>query len=123
MAWLNLPAVFITAAITVVLVIGVKESAGLNAAMVLLNIGVILYGRGHRRGLRRAQELATLFCMKKKAGGAWRRGRADFLRLYRVRLDLDPCRGSPAPAARPGDRHDGSAHDLHGLVSSRLRPC
>ncbi len=42
MAWLNLPAVFITAAVTVVLVIGVKESAGLNAAMVLLNIGVIL---------------------------------------------------------------------------------
>ena len=42
MAWLNLPAIFITAAVTVVLVIGVKESAGLNAAMVLLNIGVIL---------------------------------------------------------------------------------
>ena len=42
MAWLNLPAVFITAAVTVVLVIGVKESAGFNAAMVLLNIGVIL---------------------------------------------------------------------------------
>ena len=42
MAWLNLPAVLITAAITVVLVIGVKESAGLNAAMVLLNIGIIL---------------------------------------------------------------------------------
>jgi basic amino acid/polyamine antiporter, APA family len=42
MAWFNLPAVLITAAVTVVLVIGVKESAGLNAAMVLLNIGVIL---------------------------------------------------------------------------------
>ncbi len=42
MAWFNLPAVLITAAVTVVLVIGVKESAGFNAAMVLLNIGVIL---------------------------------------------------------------------------------
>jgi APA family basic amino acid/polyamine antiporter len=41
-AWLNLPAVFITAVITVILVIGIKESAGFNAAMVLLNIGVIL---------------------------------------------------------------------------------
>jgi APA family basic amino acid/polyamine antiporter len=41
-AWLNLPAVFITAAVTVVLVIGVRESAGFNAAMVLLNIAVIL---------------------------------------------------------------------------------
>ena len=42
MAWLNLPAILITAAVTVVLVLGVKESAGFNAAMVLLNIGVIL---------------------------------------------------------------------------------
>ncbi len=42
LAWFNLPAVFITAAITVVLVIGVKESAGFNAAMVLLNVAVIL---------------------------------------------------------------------------------
>jgi len=42
MAWLNLPAIFITAAVTIVLVIGVRESAGFNAAMVLLNIGVIL---------------------------------------------------------------------------------
>ena len=41
-AWLNLPAIGITAAITVVLVIGIKESAGFNAAMVILNIGVIL---------------------------------------------------------------------------------
>jgi APA family basic amino acid/polyamine antiporter len=41
-AWFNLPAIFITALVTVVLVIGVRESAGLNAAMVLLNIGVIL---------------------------------------------------------------------------------
>ena len=42
MAWFNLPGVVITAAVTVVLVIGVKESAGLNAAMVLINISVIL---------------------------------------------------------------------------------
>jgi APA family basic amino acid/polyamine antiporter len=41
-AWFNLPAILITLAITVVLVIGVKESAGFNAAMVLLNVGVIL---------------------------------------------------------------------------------
>jgi APA family basic amino acid/polyamine antiporter len=42
LAWLNLPALLITVAVTVVLVIGIKESAGFNAAMVLLNIGVIL---------------------------------------------------------------------------------
>jgi APA family basic amino acid/polyamine antiporter len=41
-AWFNLPAVFITAVLTIILVIGIRESAGFNAAMVLLNIGVIL---------------------------------------------------------------------------------
>jgi basic amino acid/polyamine antiporter, APA family len=41
-AWLNLPAIFITAIITVVLVIGIRESAGFNATMVFLNIAVIL---------------------------------------------------------------------------------
>jgi APA family basic amino acid/polyamine antiporter len=41
-AWFNLPAVVVTAAVTVVLVVGVRESAGFNAAMVLLNVGVIL---------------------------------------------------------------------------------
>jgi APA family basic amino acid/polyamine antiporter len=42
MAWFNLPAVLVTLAVTVVLVVGIRESAGFNAAMVLLNVGVIL---------------------------------------------------------------------------------
>jgi APA family basic amino acid/polyamine antiporter len=41
-AWFNLPAVLVTLAITAILVIGIRESAGFNAAMVLLNIGIIL---------------------------------------------------------------------------------
>ena len=41
-AWFNLPAVVVTAVITLILVVGIKESAGFNAAMVLLNVGVIL---------------------------------------------------------------------------------
>jgi APA family basic amino acid/polyamine antiporter len=41
-AWLNLPAIVVTLAITVLLVLGIRESAGFNAAMVLLNIGIIL---------------------------------------------------------------------------------
>ncbi|WP_406697088.1 amino acid permease [Singulisphaera sp. Ch08] len=41
-AWLNLPAIGIIAIITAVLVVGVRESAGFNAAMVLLNLGIIL---------------------------------------------------------------------------------
>ncbi|WP_337173441.1 amino acid permease [Paludisphaera sp.] len=42
MAWFNLPAVLVTLAVTVILVVGIRESAGFNAAMVLLNVGVIL---------------------------------------------------------------------------------
>src|SRR4051794_37188446 len=41
-AWLNLPAIGIVAVITAVLVVGVRESAGFNTVMVLLNLGVIL---------------------------------------------------------------------------------
>ncbi len=41
-AWCNLPAVVITAIITAILVVGIRESARFNAAMVLLNVGVIL---------------------------------------------------------------------------------
>lgn len=41
-AWFNLPAVLIVVLITMILVVGVKESAGFNAAMVILNVGVIL---------------------------------------------------------------------------------
>lgn len=41
-AWFNLPAVLVTLAITSILVVGIRESAGFNAAMVLLNIGIIL---------------------------------------------------------------------------------
>jgi APA family basic amino acid/polyamine antiporter len=41
-AWFNLPAMVIALVITIILVVGVRESAGFNAAMVLLNIAVIL---------------------------------------------------------------------------------
>ncbi len=41
-AWINLPAIAITAFVTAILVVGIRESAGFNAAVVLLNVGVIL---------------------------------------------------------------------------------
>ncbi len=40
--WMNLPAALIVLAITVVLVIGIRESARFNATMVLINVGIIL---------------------------------------------------------------------------------
>lgn len=41
-AWFNLPAALIMVFITALLVVGIRESAGFNAAMVLLNVGIIL---------------------------------------------------------------------------------
>ena len=40
--YINLPALLIMLAITVILVVGIRESARFNAAMVILNLGVIL---------------------------------------------------------------------------------
>ncbi|HWY88762.1 MAG TPA: amino acid permease, partial [Gemmataceae bacterium] len=42
-AWFNLPAVLILAACTFVLVIGIRESAASNTALVLLKVGVVIF--------------------------------------------------------------------------------
>jgi APA family basic amino acid/polyamine antiporter len=42
-AWLNLPAVVILALVTTVLVIGIRESAASNTALVLIKLGVVLF--------------------------------------------------------------------------------
>src|SRR5262245_30130260 len=42
-AWLNLPALFITLAVTVILVIGIRESATANAILVAIKVGVVLF--------------------------------------------------------------------------------
>ncbi len=42
-AIVDLPAIFIAAAVTVVLVIGIRESAGFNAAMVILKVSVVMF--------------------------------------------------------------------------------
>src|SRR4051812_3719561 len=42
-AWLNLPAMLITLAVTVILVIGIRESATTNAVLVAVKVGVVLF--------------------------------------------------------------------------------
>ncbi len=42
-AWLNLPALLITVAVTVILVIGIRESATSNAVLVAVKVGVVLF--------------------------------------------------------------------------------
>jgi APA family basic amino acid/polyamine antiporter len=42
-AWFDLPAIVIAAIITAILVIGIKESAGFNAGMVIVKLAVVLF--------------------------------------------------------------------------------
>jgi APA family basic amino acid/polyamine antiporter len=42
-AWFNLPAVVILALVTIVLVIGIRESAASNTALVVLKLGVVMF--------------------------------------------------------------------------------
>jgi amino acid transporter/polyhydroxyalkanoate synthesis regulator phasin len=42
-AWLNLPAVLILLAVTVVLVIGIRESAASNTVLVVIKLGVVIF--------------------------------------------------------------------------------
>src|SRR4051812_34892140 len=42
-AWLNLPALLITLIVTVILVIGIRESATTNAVLVAIKVGVVLF--------------------------------------------------------------------------------
>ncbi len=42
-AWLNLPAVVILAIVTVILVIGIRESAASNTALVVVKLGVVVF--------------------------------------------------------------------------------
>src|SRR5207248_7873640 len=39
----DLPAIFIAALVTIVLVIGIRESAGFNATMVILKVAIVLF--------------------------------------------------------------------------------
>src|SRR4029453_18362278 len=43
-AWFNLPAALIVLFVTVILVVGIRESARFNAAMVLLKLGGVFFG-------------------------------------------------------------------------------
>ena len=42
-SYIDLPAIVITAVITMILVKGIRESAGINSAMVILKVGVVLF--------------------------------------------------------------------------------
>ncbi len=118
MAWFNLPAILITAAVTVVLVIGIKESAGFNAVMVLLNIAVILTVVGIGAAYFDPKNWQPFLHADKKWNGvAEGAGRIFF--AY-IGFDSISTHAEEAPPpARPGDRNSRIALDLHRPLRCR----
>ena len=108
----NLPAFLIVALITVVLVIGIRESANSNNAMVMLKIGIILF-----------------FCavgVHPDQAGELEQPRHGRLRAQRVRRDQRRARRSSSsatsastPRARPPRRRAIPASDMpFGIIMS-----
>ena len=96
-AWFNVPAVFITVLITAILIVRYKREAGFNAAMVILNIGVILSIVGLGSTLVDPANWHPFLHKKNGLGGRLRGSGEDLFRVHRLRLDLDPLRGGEEP--------------------------
>ena len=106
MAWFNFPAIFITAIITVVLVIGIRESAGFNAAMVFLNIAVILAVVGI--GVAYIDpRTGTHSCTRKKDGTELPKERAGSFSHTSGLTRSRPTPKRRGAAAQPGHGHHG----------------
>ncbi len=126
-ALFNLPAVAIVLALTWLCYVGIRESSGLNALMVLFKVGLIVaiivagaryvepanwhpfipaqQGRRHLRLVRH---------LPRRRGGV--------LRLHRLRGHLHGGAGMQEPAARPALRHHPVAVPVHACCTWAWRP-
>ncbi len=99
----NLPAFLIVMLITVVLVVGIRESAWFNSAMVLLKLAIIAFFIIMGFFYVKTGELASVRAQRLSRD---LHGRRDhLLRLHRLRRRLHGRRGDQEPAARHADRH------------------
>ena len=115
---INLPAIVLVAAITVLLIVGVKESARATSIIVLQSCrGLGLLGAGRR--LREAEQLAALYALWLEQG---HRGRGrHLLRLHRLRRGDDDVGRSQRSEAGSAARHLGLAGGLHRAVHPGVR--
>ena len=113
-AVVNLPAVLIVLAITVLLVIGIRESARFNAAMVAIKLAAVLFFIVAGFKFVKPENWSPF--APYGWSGIMARGRRRVLRLHRLRRRLDHRRGGEEPQARPADRHHRLAGHLHGAL-------
>ena len=121
-ALFNLPAILISTAATALLVIGIRESARVNAVIVVIKVAVVLLIIGLGGMFVDPPELAAVHAAEHRR--VWRvrverraaRRRRDLLRLHRLRRGLHRGAGIEEPAARHAARHHRVAGDLHRAV-------
>ena len=118
----NLPAIFIIAVVAGLLMLGTRESATLNAILVVVKIVALARVRRGRAAAISTRPTSTRSCptaFAKRRRAGRRRARRDggggdhLLRLLRLRRDLDRGGGGQEPRPRPRDRHrriDGRLH-------------
>ena len=123
----NLPAVLITVLVATLLVIGIQESARVNAVIVVVKVAVVLMvivagamfintanwyavHSGEHRRVRRVR-------LQRHPA----RGRRHLLRLHRIRRGIDGGAGSEEPAEGHADRHSRLAGRLHHPLRAGLR--
>jgi basic amino acid/polyamine antiporter, APA family len=114
----NLLAVLIVLAVTVILILGIRESSGVNAVIVAIKLAIILPFCRVLFSLCKTGELGPVYSTQQRVLTIWLdrncgRSRCYFLRLYRVR-----CRNHGSPrdqetSARSAERHLGLAHHLY----------
>ena len=126
-AIINLPAVLITLAVTVLIVIGIRESAQVNTVIVIVKVAVVLIViLGGAAFINAANwqpfipENTGTFGEYGWSGIVPRRGR-DLLRLHRFRRRVGGGAGSQEPAEGHADRHPRLARPLHDLLRPGVR--
>ena len=113
-ALFNLPAMLIVLAIMVLLVVGVRESARFNAAMVAIKLAAVVFfivvGVGYVNPPNWSPFAPYGW------SGIMTGGRGRVLRLHRIRRRIDHCGRGQEPQPRSADWHHRVARDLHAVV-------
>ena len=120
----NLPAFAIVALITAILVIGIRESATSNNAMVILKLAIILFFVAVGVTLIKPEHWNDPAARRLRAERVRgdQRGRGDhLLQLYRIRRHLDGGGGGEGPRPRHAVRHHHEPGDLYGRLHPRGR--
>ena len=107
----NIPAMLIVLGIMVLLVVGVRESARFNAAMVTVKLAAVAFFILDRLHVREARELVAVHAVRLLGRDDRRGGR--LLCVHRVRRGFDDRRRGEESQPRSADRHHRVADHLH----------